>query len=81
MTLGPEMFSQCAVLQRVSLPASLRRVGDSIFAHTPQLTELQFNGPIGLWKRVSRHKNWANKSSIQHIVCTDGAINVGDPAF
>lgn len=71
-----ENFYYCPKLTKVTLPSSLKVIGEEIFANSNKLfgTSINFNGTMEQWEKI----NIVNPNGALYslsIVCTDGTIS------
>lgn len=67
-------FSQCNNLVHITLPKSLQYIDHFVFAVTPNLHNILFEGTKQEWRAIHKHHNWRHGSSIHIITCSDGII-------
>lgn len=82
-TLNDYVFADCTNLSFVSIPSTLKTMGYYEFSHDILLTTLNYRGTMQEWKKIPKIKNtdkesysWIGFSYIEHIVCSDGTIDV-----
>lgn len=71
-------FSGCNNLVHITLPKSLEYIDLLVFAVTPNLHNILFEGTKQEWRAIHKHHKWRHGSSIHTITCSDGTITFRD---
>lgn len=74
--IGDSSFYDCAYLQNVTIPKTVKRLEDFAFDKCTKLGRIQFCGTVEMWKQVSRGSNSLRKVETKLIECTDGTVKI-----
>lgn len=72
IALENNAFMWCTHLAAISLPKSLNSVGVYCFNHCQALTNIEFNGKLADWEKVTKEKDWHNDTPATYVKCSDG---------
>lgn len=74
VTIGAQAFNTCEKLERVHLPATLKKIQPNAFENDTSLKAVIFEGALPQWKQIMKD-NWrgVNPSPIT-IYCSDGSV-------
>lgn len=65
-------------LTSVTIPASVTKIGDSVFSGCHYLTTINFQGTMAQWNAISFGNNWDggyyHKIPATEIICSDGTV-------
>lgn len=75
--VADEAFSRCAELRGVTLPSSVKTIGELAFNECSALGTITYRGQKEQWKKVTRGERWNSNSGIKTIICSDGKIELG----
>lgn len=75
--IADEAFSRCAELRGVTLPSSVKTIGELAFNVCSSLKDITYRGQKEQWKKVTRGERWNSNSGIKTINCSDGKIELG----
>ncbi|MCH5157426.1 MAG: leucine-rich repeat protein [Clostridiales bacterium] len=67
-------FSACSNLVDLSLPESLRSIGNGAFHHCTQLTTIRYAGTTQQWGTIGL--SCLSDSNVTSVICSDGTINI-----
>ena len=70
-----EAFGYCESLSEVTLPVSLKEVGDFAFAGIP-CTDIRYNGTKAQWQQIALSEKVFKSSQVRRIICADGTISI-----
>jgi hypothetical protein len=68
------MFYGCAGLNAVTLPSSIKSIGNNTFNDCISLTVINYIGAKEQWVKINFDTNWKEYSKIQVIRCSNGEI-------
>lgn len=61
-------------IKSITLPATIKKIGNNVIAYSPNLTKITFKGTKAQWNSVSKGENWDADSGSYTVHCTDGDI-------
>ncbi len=75
-TVGNTAFTQCTSLRDVTVGASVKKLGDSVFAYCTNIKSFVYEGSIEGWNSITKPKNWfsGSDSFMPVIQCLDGHL-------
>ena len=76
---GVDKIGKCAFykqsFKQVTLPSTLRSIGEEAFSKNPSLEKIVYNGTMAQWSKVGKSGAWGSEPSDFIVVCTDGAVD------
>lgn len=80
--LGDSVFEKCSMLKKITLPNSIKQIGNYVFKECGGEYghfKLSFDGTMEEFRKVNLAKNWNTGSTIEKINCTDGDLYIRKP--
>lgn len=74
LTIADHTFASCIDLTEITLPASLKVIGDSAFAHCTRLGTIEYKNTKETWDTVQKGTEWDAEVAYYTVKCTDGNI-------
>ena len=74
LPLNETMLKLGKSLISITIPTSVKSIGDNAFSFCPELYEIRYNGTHQDWQKIKLGKSWAFHSHINVIECTDGTL-------
>lgn len=69
-------FADCLSLVSVTLPESLKIIGNFTFYQCTTLTEVNYNGTMEQWSSISLGNRWKYSAPFTVVHCTDGDVTL-----
>ena len=70
-------FSDCKILQSITIPESVTSIGNSAFHYCYALKNITFTGTKAEWNSINKGSQWDADSNYFVVHCTDGDIKKG----
>ena len=72
--IGNAAFYGCIHLSSITIPTSVREIGEYAFGKCKSLYKITFKGTKAQWNAISKSNNWKRDSVTYQVICTDGTI-------
>ena len=72
--IGSRVFSSYGFLESITIPNSIKSIGESAFSSCSSLSNINFNGTKAQWNRIEKYFDWNYDTGTYTIHCTDGDI-------
>ena len=72
--IEPFTFEQCKLLENITIGKSVRSIKMRAFLGCSSLQNIQFNGTIEEFLKISRADSWDSRTGEYIVRCTDGEI-------
>ena len=69
-------FFSCENLKSITLPASLRYLGEGVFNECDKLTTIHYSGSMADWEKIEKATNWNYYTTGITAYCSDGEMKV-----
>ncbi len=67
-------FFACKDVQSLTIPASVKEIGDNVCMYCTSLTDVRYEGTTAQWEEISTAARWLSDVPISEIICSDGRV-------
>lgn len=72
--IGDKGFADRAEITKITLPASVKEIGESAFSGCTALTNITFLGNTAQWNAVTKGSGWNTNTGSYAVNCSDGTV-------
>lgn len=74
--IGAYCFSQCGGITSITLPSSLKTIGNGAFQRCTQLAIIKYDGSIEDYNKITKGSSVFLDTPAKKIICNDGSVNI-----
>ena len=75
-TIETNLFARCNNLTSVTLSKNLTSIAAQAFNNCSSLTELNYNGTVLEWYRLTLYENWLYNTPVTKVICSNGTVSL-----
>ncbi len=74
-SLSKGSFGNCENLSVITIPNSVKAIGENAFYRCISLKTIIFDGTVEQWNNIQFGDNWDSETGNYYVKCTDGIVN------